>query len=243
MAEYTAIDLPGKILYKKPFSVSIRKITPIEQKYIISLTQKEQDSSKDYLNFIKKLITFDNPEMTFEELFWFDLQYILYRIRFVTYAKYPIRLRFKCTNEDCGEEVKFALNMGDLAIYTPDDVEGLITEIELEKLGTTEIRNKTVGDDLVIDTFMDKHGMDKTDLQLRLLLLDLCIISNGKSLEEMYKLAEDDEITAADITAIEEWFTKAIWGVKEEIKIKCPKCGKEESRGYYLTLEDFFSAI
>ena len=40
--EYYPIDLPGKMLYDKEFSVSIRKITPIEQKFIISLSQKYQ---------------------------------------------------------------------------------------------------------------------------------------------------------------------------------------------------------
>ena len=50
--EFYAVDLPGKSLYDKEFSVSIRKITPIEQKYILSLSQKEQKSSRDYINFI-----------------------------------------------------------------------------------------------------------------------------------------------------------------------------------------------
>ena len=31
--EYKATDLPGKSLYKIPFNLQIRSITPIEQKY------------------------------------------------------------------------------------------------------------------------------------------------------------------------------------------------------------------
>ena len=120
--QYVAIDIPGKILYEKDFNVSIRKITPIEQKYIMSLAQKEQKSNKDYVNFIKKLISFDNPEMTFEQLFWFDVQYILYRIRFTTYPKYPIKLTFKCRNEECKKEIIYSLDMGKLDILTPDDL-------------------------------------------------------------------------------------------------------------------------
>ena len=89
--EYYAVDLPGKMLYEKEFNISNRRITPIEQKYILSLSQKQQKSNKDYVDFIKKLIQFDNPEMTFEQLYWFDVQYLLYRIRFTTYEKYPIR--------------------------------------------------------------------------------------------------------------------------------------------------------
>ena len=94
--EYYAIDLPGKILYDKEFSISVRRITPIEQKFILSLSQKEQKTNRDYINFVKKLISIDNPEVTFEDLYWFDIQYILYRIRFTTYEKYPIKLIFKC---------------------------------------------------------------------------------------------------------------------------------------------------
>ena len=86
--EYYAVDLPGKILYDKDFSVEIRKITPIEQKYIISLGQKEQRTNQDYLEFIKKLIRFNKEDVVLEVLYWFDVQYLLYRIRFTTYAKY-----------------------------------------------------------------------------------------------------------------------------------------------------------
>lgn len=247
--EYYAIDLPGKILYKKEFNTEIRRITPIEQKFIISLSQKQQKTNKDYLNFIKKLIKFDNPEMTFEELFWFDVQYILYRIRFTTYEKYPIKLSFECdnyneeTNTTCGKEFEQELRMGDLEIVTPDDLPELSNIITLEKLGDMPIRNKIINDDLIIEDFAKKRNIDINDVQMRLLLLDLCLISDTKPLAALYDLAENGDITVNDIMAIEEWFTKNIWGVKEEIKIKCPKCGKEASRGYILSLEDYFSAF
>lgn len=247
--EYYAIDLPGKILYKKEFNIEIRKITPIEQKFIISLTQKQQKTNKDYLNFIKKLIRFDNPQMKFEELFWFDVQYILYRIRFTTYEKYPIKLSFECDNYDeetnttCNKEFEQELRMGDLEIITPDDLPNFSNIITLENLGDMPIRNKIINDDLIIEEFAKQKDININDVQMRLLLLDLCLISETKSLAELYALAENGDITAVDIMNIEEWFTKSVWGVKEEIKIKCPKCGKEASRGYILSLEDYFSAF
>lgn len=243
MQEYVAIDLPGKILYKKEFNTSIRKITPIEQKYIISLSQKEQKTNKDYINFLKKLVSFDNPEMTFEELFWFDVQYILYRLRFITYSRYPIKLEFNCLEEDCNTKINREIKPEELNIVTPDDLEGISYKIDLDVLGNVDIRNKTINDDIVIDNFIKQKGLDPEDLQMRLLLLDLCLVSNGKSLIEMYDLAEQGAISAEDIVRIEEWFTKSIWGVKEEILVKCPKCGKEEFRGYILSLEDFFSVV
>ena len=78
---------------------------------------------------------------------------------------------------------------------------------------------------------------------MRLLLLDLCLISKNKSLEELYSLAETGDITANDIISIEHWFEDNVWGVKEELDIVCPKCNKEASKGYVLSIEDFFSII
>ena len=242
--EYYAVDLPGKILYPKEFNASVRRITPIEQKYILSLSQKQQRTNKDYIEFLKKLVAFDNPEMTFEELYWFDVQYLLYKFRFTTFALHLIKLVFRCDKEDCNEEIKINLNIGDIIPSEASDIEGLTTGIHLDNLGDTHIRQKTMGDDLVIDEFLKKHKeIANDDLQMRLLLLDLCLISNGRPLDEMWSLAEDGTLTAEDIMKIEDWFGKTIWGVKEEVKVKCPKCGKESSRAYVLALEDFFSAI
>lgn len=250
--EFYAVDLPGKSLYDKEFSVSIRKITPIEQKYILSLSQKEQKSNRDYINFIKKLTVIDNPEVQFEDLFWFDVQYILYRIRFTTYAKHPIKLSLTCDNtiqdEDgntvmCGNLIKHELNADELKIYTPEDITDFERTINLENLGEIKIRNKIIRDDITIEEFMRKHKIDQKDFQYRLLLVDLCSISGEKTLEEMYNLAEEGTITAEDIFAIEEWIQKHVWGVEEKLSYVCSKCGKEETRDYSLSLEDFFSAI
>ena len=237
--EYMAVDLPGKILYDKDFEVSIRKITPIEQKYITSLGQKQQKSINDYIDFIRKLITFNKEDVKFEDLFWFDVKYLLYRIRFSTYTKYPIKLQFECT--DCNEEIIVPLDMGNLIINTPDDNPNHTTSIALETLGETKIRTKTIGDDLAVEEFCKARNI--TDDDMRILLFDLCLVANGKSLEEMYKLAEEGVITAEDILNIEKWFDDNSFGVKEETIVKCPKCGKEESRTYILRLDSFFSAF
>lgn len=240
LQEYYAIDLPGKMLYDKDFNVSVRKITPLEQKYILSLSQKEQRTSKDYLTFIKNLVRIDNSEIKFEDLFWFDVEYMLYRLRFVTYAKYPIKLVFTC--RECGEKIKQDLKMEELIINTPDDLPDLKRTLELENLGETKIRNKCVGDDVIIEEFAKANDIDVVnDLQMRLLLTDLLVISNGKSLNEMYEKASSGEVTVSDIYEIEKWLQDTVWGVKQEMVVKCPKCGKEETRGYSLSLEDFFS--
>ena len=237
--EYKATDLPGKTLYEKPFSIQIRSITPIEQKYILSLSQKEQKTNRDYINFLKKLVIIDNPEMTFEELYWFDVQYMLYRIRYLTYPKHPIKLGFKCHN--CEHVIEQPLDIGTLDISEPENTERTIV---LDNLGELKIRNKLMGDDVKIEEFSKKMGFDLEDLQLRLLLLDLCLISdNGRTIEELYALAEQGEITADDIFKIEHWFETNVWGVKEQVHIKCNNCQKEASRGYLLSIEDFFSIV
>lgn len=252
--EYYAIDIPGKILYDKEFNVSIRKITPLEQKYILSLSEKEQKTNQDFIDFIKKIVLIDNPEVHFEDLYWFDVQYILYRIRFATYAKYPIKLRFTCTNEIenpddpsspkiCGQDIRHELKIDQLKIYTPDDIKDLKTTVVLDQLGEVKIRQKIMGDDLTIDRLIKKYRIDQNDFQMRLLLLDLCLISKEKSVDELYEQACNGEISAEDIATIEKWFTDTIWGVKEEVTVQCPKCGKEETQSYSLALQEFFSAF
>lgn len=236
--EYKATDLPGKRLYKKDFNVQIRCVTPIEQKYILSLSQKEQKTNKDYVDFIKKLVMIDNPEMKFEDLFWFDVQYLLYKIRYLTYAKYPIKLDFTC--RECGNTITQELDIGSMKIDEPENVQSTIV---LDNLGEIEIRNKVMGDDVRIDDFMRKLKLDEKDIQTRILLLDLCLISNTKSLPELYALAERGDITASDIVTIENWFADNQWGVNEELLVRCNHCGKEASRGYVLSIEDFFSVI
>lgn len=238
MIEYKATDLPGKVAYEKPFNVQVRCVTPVEQKYILSLSQKEQRTSKEYTEFLKKLIQIDNPEVTFEDLYWFDVQYLLYRIRYLTYAKYPIKLVFKCP--ECGKEITKELEIGALEIDEPNPANN---KVVLDNLGEIKIRNKTVRDDIDIETFMKRNRIAEDDIQTRLLLIDLCLIKGDKSLEDMYRLAENGDITASDIITIEKWIEDNVWGVKEELLIKCPQCEKEASRGYTLSIEDFFSVV
>ena len=238
MIEYKATDLPGKNAYEKPFNVQIRCITPVEQKYILSLSQKEQRTSKEYMEFLKKLIKIDNPEVTFEDLYWFDVQYLLYKIRYLTYAKYPIKLVFRCP--DCDNEIIKELDIGQLQIDEPNLNNNTL---QFDNLGEIKIRNKIIKDDIDIENFMMKKHFDKDDIQTKLLLIDLCLIKGNKSLDEVYQLAESGDITASDIIGIEKWIENDVWGVKEELTIKCPACGKEVSRGYMLSIEDFFSVI
>lgn len=51
--EYYAVDIPGKMLYDKQFSVSIRKITPLEQKYILSLSTKSKEQIRILLILLR----------------------------------------------------------------------------------------------------------------------------------------------------------------------------------------------
>ena len=237
--EYKATDLPGKSLYKKQFNVLLRPITPIEQKYILSLSQKEQRTNAEYIAFLKKLVTFDNPEMTFEELYWADVQYILYKLRYITYAKFPIKLEFICG--ECKERIIHELDIGAMEITEPDI--NLQKTIVLDNLGEMPIRNKIIGDEIAIEQFCKKKHLDENDFQTQLLLMDLCALSGEKTLDELYTLAEAGEITAMDIINVEQWIVNNVWGVKENVTVKCAKCGKEVSRGYLLSIEDFFSIV
>ena len=238
--EYKATDFPGKILYDKEFNIQIRCITPLEQKYILSLGQKDQKSQKEYIDFLKKLIVIDNPEMQFEDLYWYDIKYLLYRIRYLTYTKYPIKLEFHC--DECGSSIVKDLDIGNLDISEPENLQ---RTIHLDNLGEVNIRNKTLRDDITIDEFAKAMNIAPDDMQMRLLLLDLCLISNStdRPLKYLYSLASTGEITANDIVEIEKWFDQSEWGIKEELNVVCPKCKKEASKRYLLSIEDFFSII
>lgn len=239
--EYKATDIPGKKLYDKEFNIQIRPVTPIEQKYIISLSQKEQKTTLDYINFLKKLIVIDNPEVQFEQLYWYDVQYLLYRIRYLTYTKFPLRLGFRCS--ECGEKIEHTLDIGTLNINEPENIQRTII---LDNLGEHSIRNKWVGDDLVVEEFAKRKEIeiDQNNIQNRLLLLDLLLISTPEyNLDRLYSMAEEGTITASDVATIEQWFADNEWGIDEEVIVKCPKCKKEASRGYVLSIEDFFSIV
>ena len=67
MIEYKATDLPGKIAYEKPFNVKIRCITPVEQKYILSLSQKEQQ----HLDSINQILIFSLNKQLFYHILQF----------------------------------------------------------------------------------------------------------------------------------------------------------------------------
>lgn len=237
--EYKATDLPGKTLYDKEFNVQIRSVTPIEQKYILSLAQKDQKTQKEYIDFLRKLIVIDNPEVKIEDLYWYDIKYLLYRIRYMTYQRYPIKLEFKCA--ECGAKIIQDLNIGKLDITEPENIQRTIT---LENLGELPIRNKLLKDDDIMNDFAKKLNIAEDDIQMRLLILDLCLISSEeRPLEKLWELAEAGEITAADIVMIEKWFENNEWGIKEEVNTVCPNCKKEASKGYLLSIEDFFSVV
>ena len=101
-------------------------------------------------------------------------QYILDRIRFTTYPKYPIKLVFRCANTPenqympCNEEIKAQLDMGKLDILTPDDIKDRTDTIELDNLGPTKIRNKILRDDITIDNMCKKLNMSLHTLNRRI---------------------------------------------------------------------------
>jgi hypothetical protein len=174
------------------------------------------------------------------------LQYILYQIRYRTFPNFPIRIVATCTGtlkdgERCEKEFSQPLDIGSLDIYEPKDIEGFTTEFTLENLGKVHLHNKRVGDDLMIAEFAKQHNLNVVDDPSTLIFLSELSAIDEYSLEDMYKYAEDGTLTAEDILRIEDWIAKNIWGVKEIITIKCPICGKEESRQYTLRLDDYFS--
>lgn len=244
--EYYTTDLPGKKLYDIPFITKIRKVNIMEIKYASSLFQKQEATVKEYMDFITKFIEFDNPEMNVSKLFWYDLQYLLYQIRYRTFKNYPIKLSFACDGKkedgsDCEKEFQVPLDIGALIPIEPSDIEGFTDTIELENLGKVKIRAKLVEDDIKIEEFAKQKDLSLDDIDTLIMLSNFCAITTSLTLEEVYEYAQDGTLTIEDLMKIEDWRLKNVWGMKEEIKVKCPVCGKEEVRPFKLSLTDYFS--
>jgi hypothetical protein len=235
--EMYSIDLPGKLLYTIPFNVNIRKINVIEQKYILSLTQKEQLTSDEFVKALSRIITFDNPEMNINELYWNDLIYILYQIHLTSFKNFPIRLIYDC--DKCKERNKHSLKIEDLDISEPNLNRTIVFENGKEIL----LDYKKVKDDHIIEKTMKRMNIDQTDLVQRFLILCLCSLRELGTIEEVYVMLENNEISITDINQVENFITSNMWGVKEEFKDKCTNCNEEVSKDYTVSLEDFFSTF
>lgn len=236
--EYYNIDLPGKDLYPEGVKVEIKKITPFEQKKFFSLMSnaEEADMSKILVNFLKSLVRCEGVE--FEDLYYNDLQFILYQVRAVTYKLFPLKIYTNC--EHCGEKISVPVDVTKLEITGAP--EGLTKTILLDNHGEVPIRPKKIKDDVAIDNFLKSQGLEVTDLAMRILVMDLLLLSDWQPLPELWNLAMMGDITVEDTVRIEQYLSDSLWGVKEEVKDVCRHCNKEVVVSYQLDAADFFSA-
>lgn len=232
--EYYEVHVPGEQLYNLPETLKVRKITPIEQKRLLTLIGGDDTTSKDLLQYINQLITGIDPY----ELYWPDYYYLLYNMRVVTYNKYPLEAKFTCPK--CGNVEKVKINIGELET-TPVSEELLKgATVELENFGSVPVRYKKVKDDVLIEDFIKKESLDADDVNIRILLADLCLLTEWKSLKELWDYANSGEITVQDTIAVESFFERSTWGIKEEVKYTCKACKEEVSNAFSMQLETFF---
>lgn len=237
-AEYYDVDLPGKLNYPQNVKVSVKKITPFEQKKFYSQmvnAQNEEEQDKVVRDFIKGLVKCEN--ITFEELYYPDYTFLLYQIREVTYKLFPLKYYFTCP--DCGQKQSVEIKINDLQIETLD--EKMKDTVELDNFGEVAIRFKTIQDDETVTKFLKSKGENPTDIFMRILVVELLLLSKWQPLEETWEMAKSGQITSQDITKIEEFIAKNNWGVKEEVHGKCYKCGKEVAENYSIDPASFFS--
>lgn len=232
--EYYEVHVPGEKLYDLSETIKIRKITPIEQKRLLTLIGGDDTTTKDLVQFINQLIVGIDPN----ELYWPDYYYLLYNMRVVTYNKYPLEAKFKCPQ--CGNIEKITINIAELENIPVSDRLLNNPTIELENFGTVPIRYKKVKDDIVIDDFISKQKLDDQDVNIRLLLADLSLLTDWKPLEELWDYANSGELTVQDTIAIEDFFADTTWGIKEEVKYTCKACKEEVSNAFSMQLETFF---
>lgn len=238
-SEYYTVDLPGKVNYSPDVKIEVKKITPFEQKKFYSQmmnvdTIEEQD--KIVKNFVKDLVKCEN--IRFEDIYYPDYIFLLYQIREVTYKLFPLKYYYDCP--ECGQRQSAEIKISELQIESLDDK--LPPLITLENFGEVPIRFKTINDDNRVSEFLKKINEDPSDIFMRILATELCLLDGWKPLEETWEIAKAGQITTQDITIIEEFVSKHNWGVKEEIHAKCNKCGKEVAEGYNIDPASFFSA-
>ena len=237
--ETYSVELPGKILYPENAKFEIKKITPFDQKKFFSEmvnADKIEERNNVVINFVKKLITCENYSV--DQIYYYDYVFLLYQIRAVTYKLFPIKVYTTC--EECNHRYGVEIDVTKLAIETLEE-QNIFNKINLENFGEVEFRYKQLNDDLLVDNLLKKNNIDREDIFMRILALDAVLLSNWKSTDEVWNLILQGLITAEDLAQLENNFNKTIWGVKEELTCKCPKCGKEVVVPYTLDATDFFS--
>jgi hypothetical protein len=235
--EFYEVHVPGERLYPEGTTIKIKKVTPFEQKRFFSLmsTAEEHETSKVLINFLRGLVTCDG--ISFDDLYFFDLQYLLYQIRAVTYKLFPLKVYTNC--DQCGEKLSITIEPTELEIVELPEV--VQKTVLLDNHGEIPIRPKKLKDDAVIDDFLKAQGFEVTDLAMRIMVMDLLTLSDWQPLPELWNMAQMGDITVEDTIRIEQYLSNTVWGVKEEVKQVCRHCGKEVVVSYQLDAADFFS--
>lgn len=235
--EFYEVHVPGERLYPEGTTIKVKKVTPFEQKRFFSLmsTAEEHETSKVLLDFLRGLVVCEG--VSFDDLYFFDLQYLLYQIRAVTYKLFPLKVYTNC--DQCGEKLSITIEPTELEIIELPEV--IQKTVLLDNHGEIPIRPKKLKDDAVIDVFLKAQGFEVTDLAMRIMVMDLLTLSDWQPLPELWNMAQMGDITVEDTIRIEQYLSNTVWGVKEEVKQVCRHCGKEVVVSYQLDAADFFS--
>lgn len=235
--EFYEVHVPGERLYPEGTTIKVKKVTPFEQKRFFSLmsTAEEHETSKVLLDFLRGLVVCEG--VSFDDLYFFDLQYLLYQIRAVTYKLFPLKVYTNC--DQCGEKLSITIEPTELEIIELPEV--IQKTVLLDNHGEIPIRPKKLKDDAVIDGFLKAQGFEVTDLAMRIMVMDLLTLSDWQPLPELWNMAQMGDITVEDTIRIEQYLSNTVWGVKEEVKQVCRHCGKEVVVSYQLDAADFFS--
>ena len=235
--EYYEVHVPGEKLYPEGTTIKVKKVTPFEQKRFFSLMSmaEEHETSKVLLDFLRGLVICEG--VSFDDLYFFDLQYLLYQIRAVTYKLFPLKVYTNC--DQCGEKISITIEPTELEIIELPEV--VQKTVLLDNHGEIPVRPKKLKDDAVIDSFLKAQGFEVTDLAMRIMVMDLLTLSDWQPLPELWNMAQMGDITVEDTIRIEQYLSNTVWGVKEEVKQVCRHCGKEVVVSYQLDAADFFS--
>lgn len=229
----TTVNLPGLRLYDEP--IQLEPLTVQEVLDLNSIVETSSSVSSDLLKIIDKKINIGT-----KYLYENDLTYVMWWLRFHTYADSPKRVRYVCPH--CEQEITTEIDSSHIA----DSIEEVNKDyhkegvsVRLSKDRVVPMKLLTLGDIQAVDSFVDQVLEDKKPATRQ-----LCLLLKGMNPElDLYtkyrKYTTSEPLTTDELYNAMMFYQKYSYGVKKYVDITC-ECNKKVRLPLEVSLSDFF---
>lgn len=234
-------ELPseGKLYENVPAQVKLRAMTTLDEKLRLS--------SQDSMNIIPRLIkncTVEPKDLAVDKLKLFDLHYLLYKLRTVTYGEdYKIELR--CPY--CGDTTEVTVNLDEIPVNkVPDDF------VEPFEIGPLPINGDVIGCRILDSTdveyirreskrILSKYPGYVGDPEMILKWSKRIVTINGEKVDQALIRKYIEELHARDNRFLESKYDKCTedFGLDLSMIHSCDSCGRDIEFTLPIT-EEFF---